>query len=229
MNETGKPNLKSFIWFLGLIWIVMIGISAVAWFYLPDGQKIPVHWGLDGKPDRYGGKLEGLGMMPLITGILIILFWAIPKIEPRKLNFEKSMKAYKVIVGLLMVLMFVIHASTIINALGVSFNLDRVVFLAVGVLFIGIGNVMGKIRSNFFMGIRTPWTLSSELSWRKTHRLGGWLFVSMGLIVIAAGFVQQKLFSIVMLVGIISIVVVLFVYSYLIWKKDPNKQKKGVE
>jgi uncharacterized membrane protein len=229
MNENTQPNLKSTLFYLLLLWTAMILLSAVAWSVLPADQQIPVHWGLDGKPDRYGGKLEGLGLMPGIAGFLLLLFWAIPKIEPRRLNLEKSLKAYKIIIGLLMTILCVIHAGTVFSCMGYAIDLNRIVTLSVGVMFIGIGNVMGKIRSNFFMGIRTPWTLSSELSWRKTHRLGGWLFVGLGLFMLLAGFIQHKLVFGFLMVGIIAMVVVLFVYSYLVWKKDPDRQKTDVK
>ena len=178
--ETPKLNMKPILWSgIGAL-IAMLCLSAYAWPKIPAGTLIPVHWGADGQPNGYGSKLEGLFMMPIIYAVLFVFFLILPKIEPRKVNFANSFKAYNVIILALIGVMLVIHTATVLIALGVHLDINKIVVVTIGILFIMIGNVMGKIRSNFFMGIRTPWTLSSELSWRKTHRLGGWLFVMVG-------------------------------------------------
>ncbi|MCB0026848.1 MAG: SdpI family protein, partial [Anaerolineales bacterium] len=107
------------------------------------------------------------------------LIAAIPFIEPRRSNLAMSRTAYVALWAVLLFYFLVLHVILVINALHeagvVAFNLDvgRLVPISVGVLFVVIGNYLGKIRSNYMMGIRTPWTLASDLAWDKTHRLGG--------------------------------------------------------
>ena len=116
----------------------------------------------------------------------------------------------------------------VLAAVGSPLDVNLVLSVATGLLFIVIGNVLGKVRSNFMFGVRTPWTLSSDLSWNKTHRLVGRLFVLLGLATIVVGVVGgTTAFVVVLLGGIGVVLVVAFVYSYQVWKSDPAKLKIG--
>lgn len=226
-NET-RLNLKPLLLICGIVIFLMFMLTTWAWFHIPADQKIPVHWGIDGKVDGYGSKFEGLFLMPLITCGLVILFAFLPYIEPRKLNLTQSKKAYTAIIFSLLGLMSAMHIIMVFSGLGYQIAVDRLIPTAIGILFVVIGNYMGKVRSNFFMGIRTPWTLSSELSWSKTHRLGGRLFVLQGFIMILVASLGYPRFSfIIIIAGAILLVLVTFIYSYIVWKNDPNKQSTG--
>lgn len=227
-NELGKFNLKPILWTGTLVVILMLLFSVYAWKNVPEGQKIPVHWGVDGQPDRYGTKLEGFFLMPAICLGLVGLFCGIPYIEPRQFNLAASRKAYTTIIVSCLLFMAVIHGVTILAAFGKKVEMNIIVPIGLGLLFLVIGNFMGKIRSNFFCGIRTPWTLSSELSWNKTHRLGGKLFMGLGLLLMFTPFFARDNFPVwLILGGVIGMIVIVFVYSYLVWKNDPNKQATG--
>ncbi len=106
---------------------------------------------------------------------------------------------------------------------GIQLDVSTVVPILVGGLFVVLGSVVGRIRPNWFVGIRTPWTLSSELSWTKTHRLGGRLFVLMGIALLASGFVGSAWGLLFDLAVVTGCVLWLFVYSYLVWRADPEK------
>jgi uncharacterized membrane protein len=93
----------------------------------------------------------------------------------------------------------------------------------VGVLMLGIGAVLGKIRPNWFVGIRTPWTMSSKQAWVKTHRLGGFMFIALGLLFIVTGLVDVRWSSYLTIGGILTVVVILTAYSYWVWRSDPEK------
>jgi uncharacterized membrane protein len=95
--------------------------------------------------------------------------------------------------------------------------------LAVGALFIVLGNSMGKLRPTWFVGIRTPWTLSSAYSWNRTHRLGGWAFIGIGLMMMATCIVAQSCFVTLTVVFTAAVLIALVVYSYLTWKRDPDR------
>jgi uncharacterized membrane protein len=212
---------------LGLVAAMFI-VSAWAWSQLPPGAQIPIHWGIDGQANGYAPKEVGLLFVPLIAIALTLLFAGIPRIEPRRANLVRSGHAYvSVWIGVLGLLL-IVHVITTLAALGHSVAITAWVLGAVGVLFVVIGNVLGKVRSNFFFGIRTPWTLSSDLSWNRTHRLGGRLFVAFGLVMVITGlFGATGLATAVLIGGIIAIVVVLMVYSYMVWRDDPNHTSFG--
>jgi uncharacterized membrane protein len=208
----------------------MVALSLWVWGNIPE-QPIPVHFDLFGQPDRYGSKFEGLLLLPLVAIACNLLLVILPRIEPRSEHLLRSSTAYGAIWIATISFLAVIHGGAIAVILGQSPRLSATAIeMAVGVLLMIMGNYMAKIRSNFFFGIRTPWTLSSEKSWHKSHRLGGWLLFGLGLACTGAAIAGQSiLFLGLVLGGTIGITLILVVYSYLIWKKDPDKRSLGHE
>ena len=96
--------------------------------------------------------------------------------------------------------------------------------MLVGSLFVLMGGLMGKIRPNWFVGIRTPWTLTSKVAWVRTHRLGGWLFLAQGLLFILSGALRFAAFHYLVITTMFVVIVTLFAYSYVVWRADPEKQ-----
>lgn len=195
--------------------------AALLWQAAPE--RIPVHWNIAGEVDRYGGKLEGLLGIPAMTLGLYLLLRYLPLLDPGYANYRRFAKAYTVIRVLLVLFMAAIYGVILAATFGRPVAVSIVVPLLVGVLFVVLGNFMGKIRPNWFVGVRTPWTLSSKLSWTKTHRLAGWLFIAMGIVLAASGFVRQgwAVFGAFGFLG--ACVVWMIVYSYLVWRKDPDR------
>ena len=150
----------------------------------------------------------------------------IAKIEPRIQNLKQSTKAFTVVsicVGGILLLM---HTVTVTVASGLEINATTVVAAAIGVLFVVTGNYMVKIRSNFSFGVRTPWTLSSELSWNKTNRLAGKFLMALGLLTLILAFTTTSLFLICVCGGLLLLIVAWScVYSYHIWRNDPQSQQ----
>lgn len=215
-----------------VICLIVLGLMLVAsWWVdqqLPADARIPVHWNIKGEVDRYGSKFEGLYMIPGLTAVMIILFALIPLIEPRRRHLQLSMKAYRIMITAIIVFMGCIHGLVLWSSAGKMLDIGRLVVLGIGVLFILLGNYLGKVRSNFFVGVRTPWTLSSELSWTKTHRLTGWLFFVFGLVLLVnAAFWHPKLAFIIMICGVVICSLGSMVYSYFVWRKDPNRQVRS--
>ena len=212
--------------FSAIVVAAMTILSAWAWLSLPADALVPIHWGADGQVNGWAPKTIGLFLLPFITAGVAALFWAIPVIEPRRANIVKSGQAYAAIWVAIVVLLAVIDVVTVAVALGVTLDMTLVVFVAVGGLFIVIGNYLPKVRSNYLVGIRTPWTLTSEASWTRTHRVGGRLFVIEGIVFILAGLLRPapEALIVVLLGGIGVMLVFVFAYSYQVWKTDPEKR-----
>jgi len=228
MEERMKNEMKrgKMIWFSVIIILMMFGFSAWVGTQLPDDSRIPTHWNARGEVDGYSSKTMGLFMTPGIMAGLCALMALLPFITPRKENLWKSIKVYKICWACTLLFMLAIHTVALLATLGASVSMPLVVNVGIGVLFIMIGNWLGKVRSNFIMGVRTPWTLSSELSWNKTHRLSGKLFVGIGLAMLIMGlfFSTHPATVAIMLVGVCLLVVVPFAYSWWVWKNDPNRK-----
>jgi uncharacterized membrane protein len=205
-------------------WFVMAAMfaaSAWAWSQLPD--RIPVHWNLQGEVDGWGSKFTGLLLLPMTAVGMYLLMLVVPLLDPGRENYRNFAKAFNVIRVLLVLYLSLIHWATLAAAFGRSVNMSTVLFLAIGILFVVLGNLMGKIRPNWLVGVRTPWTLSSRLSWDKTHRLSRWVFILMGLLfVVAAIWPLTPVFAVVFVIDALGLVW-LVVYSYLVYRGDPHR------
>ncbi len=216
-----KFDYKGILIFSGVIFLLALLVTTYAWGIVPEDAQIPFHWNIQGEVDNYASKpvglLMSLGMIVFITLLLAV----VPRIEPRLDNLQQSQKAYKTLWGGVLVMMLALHLITISAALGYEENVPMLMAFLMGALFMAIGNYLGKIRSNFMFGIRTPWTLSSELSWNKTHRLGGWLFFVTGLLTFLSGFYLSGALTFgILFGGLFLSLPLLFGYSYWVWKQD---------
>jgi uncharacterized membrane protein len=204
-----------------LIIAAMFAVAAWSWPQLPD--RLPVHWNLQGQVDRWGGKFEGLLVLPIITLGLYLLMILVPLVDPGRGNYRNFANAFNIIRMALVLFLVLLYAVTILAAFGRQPDMTTVMLVAIGVLFIVFGNVMPKIRPNWFVGVRTPWTLSSKLSWDKTHRLAGWLFVFMGALFLVLVIVPNGwMFAVILTIDAIC-VVWLMIYSYLVYRRDPHR------
>ncbi|MDH5242538.1 MAG: SdpI family protein [Chloroflexota bacterium] len=204
----------------------MFLISAWAWLQLPADAQVPIHWGPDGQPDGWADKTVGLLLLPFLASGVAALLAIIPRIEPRRTNIERSGKAYGAIWIGVMALLGGLHVLAVSVAMGAAVDITRLLFVGMGVLFIVIGNYLPKVRSNYMAGIRTPWTLTSEVAWTKTHRLGGWLFVIEGIVFLVLGLAGTTgtLLITAVIGGLLVLVGVTFAYSYFVWKADPERR-----
>ena len=220
-------NLRKLLGLTAVTLLLMLLISAWAWGQIPADAQVPVHWNAAGEVDRYGGKVEGLLLSPIITAGLMVLVAFITRIEPRRGNFLQSEKAFTMFWYVLLLFFLMLHVTTTGIALGYNIPLPLVIGVGIGLMFIVLGNFMGKIRSTYTFGIRTPWTLDSDLSWNKTHRLGGKLFMATGVLVLLTAVLGSSILMFWVLMGGILITVgVSMVYSYIVWKNDPDAQAR---
>jgi uncharacterized membrane protein len=205
--------------------VLTIEAAVSAWTFMlvdPDTQ-VPVHWGLDGRPDGYSSAAAAMLFTPAITLVTGLVLAFIPRFDPRRTNLERSATAYRWICGSVLVLLGVVHVLVAATAQGASIDMASYLGAAIGVMLIVMGNFLGKTRPNWFMGIRTPWTLSSERSWQRTHRLGGYLFVAWGALAAASAVLlpAQAAFW-VLLGGGAAVLLTVVAYSYVVWRADAD-------
>ncbi|MCP4438121.1 MAG: DUF1648 domain-containing protein [Aureispira sp.] len=168
--------------FLLLVLVIAPSIYAVLmWTKMPD--IVPVHWNLKGEVDGYGSRHMVLGLTAGLSIFIYALMALIPKLAVRKESFKQLGKTYfklRVILQLFFAMLSVVIVYSTMNSDTV--DIGMLITLCMAVFMILLGNYMGKFRPNYFMGIRTPWTLSNDTVWAKTHRLAGWMWVVGGLI-----------------------------------------------
>ncbi|MDI3092431.1 SdpI family protein [Priestia megaterium] len=199
-------------------------LTLVAWLialpHLP--ATMPIHWGANGEADGFATKINA---MILTVGIMVLIYFIIafvPRIDPRKENYKYFSKTYNILLNAVLLLFFFVNMSTILQGLGYNVPMSYIAPIMAGLVFIIIGNYLQRVRSNYFMGIRTPWTLSNETVWKKTHRLSGKLFFIGGLLILISAFLPDGYKSVIMWGSIVLCVAIPYLYSYLAYKKEMN-------
>jgi len=201
---------------LSLIAVALV-VGLVLYARLPD--PMPSHWNAAGEVDDYMPKFWGIFLMPIVTTVLVGLFLLIPQIDPLKANIAQFRDIFNWFIVAFVAYMLYIYALTLAASLGYSFNMTIMLIPVVGLLFIGVGYMMSKARRNFFIGIRTPWTLSSETVWDETHKLGSKMFMVGGVVTIVSAFLGEKGIWLLM-VAMLAAAFVPIVYSYILWKRE---------
>lgn len=200
--------------------IALVAAAFSVWAYprLPD--VVTTHWNFKGEPDGYSSRLLAAGLLPLFLAVLPLIFRVLPKIDPKGENYAKFSEAYWLIANTVVLFLAGVHVAVLLNAMGTPIDINLVVGLGVGLLLMVLGNYLGKVQPNWFMGVRTPWTLASDTVWRKTNRTAGWLFVLAGLIIAVSSFVPSIPTVTVMGVAIALAALIPVVQSYVLWKKE---------
>jgi len=200
-----------------VIILAAVAVSAYAYPLLP--ARIASHWGADGQANGTMGKFWGLFLLPLIMLLCAALFFVLPKVDPLKENIALFRKYYDAFIILLMLFFLYLHGATVAWNLGYRFNFSRILAPAFGVLWLSLGIMLPHLKRNWFIGIRTPWTLSSDRVWNATHRLGSTLFKVSGAAALAGIFFAD--ISIwLMLVPIIVSAIVPVIYSYVLYRNE---------
>lgn len=203
-----------------IISLVLIAAAAAVGLILspqlPD--PMPSHWNATGEVDGYTSKLWGIWLLPLMTLGITLLLAGVPYIDPLKANIEKFRGLYNAFIIGFVAYMLYIYTLTLAAALGAQFNMTYMLVPAVGLLFVGISFLIENAKRNFFIGIRTPWTLSSDEVWEKTHKLGAQTFRIGGALVIVSVFLGENgiwlLLPALLFAGLAPVV-----YSYFAWRK----------
>lgn len=199
--------------------IILLSFVLGAYLFPQMPEKMASHWNIKNQVDGYMSKLWGLFLMPLISVGMFLLFFLIPRIDPLKNNIEKFRKYFDNFIILIIIFLFYIHLLTIFWNMGLRFNMGQLMMPAMAMLFYFCGALIEKTKRNWFIGIKTPWTLSSDRVWDKTHQLGGKLFKAVGIITFfGVIFPNYAFFLIIFPVIIVTIYTI--IYSYLEYRKE---------
>lgn len=205
-------------------WLLLAAMFALsAWSWADAPARIPVHWNLHGQVDRYGGRFEGVFGPPFEALGLYLLLLVLPRIDPGRANYPSFAAAYSVVRFGVLALFAALHGIVQLSAHGRPIHVDTWVPLLIGAMFVVLGNLFGKLRPNWFIGIRTPWTLSSKIAWTRTHRAGGWFFILLGVLLGAFAVVREDWMLWLVIGTGVAGVAGLTLYSYILWRGDPDK------
>lgn len=203
--------------------ITAVTLALGLWGYLSlDGSaQVPVHWNIEGEVDRTSSPLGALLPIPLIQIFVIGIFSALRFIEPCKENLQKSGKAVTATATAIAAFLGLVELGLVLEARGYDVMTGNYLLFVMGLFFAVLGNYLSKLRSGFFMGIRTPWTLSSDHVWNRTHRLGGRLFVISGTLIAVIALVMPSVIALQLMIGIIFITALVPVgYSWWLWRAE---------
>jgi uncharacterized membrane protein len=181
-------------------------------------QEMVTHWGISGESNGSMSRFWGLFLLPFMTIVIALLLIIVPKIDPLKKNIQGFGEYYQGFILLFILFMLAIQSQIILWNLGFKISMNIILPVLFGVLFFCIGILLEHSKRNWFIGIRTPWTLSSDKVWDKTHKLGGKLFKLSGIISVI-GILFQKYAFFFVLVPAILFSIFLVVYSYFIYRK----------
>lgn len=209
-------EVKKEIW----IWAIMVLPIAYLYYVWPTlPETVPTHFGIDGKPNGWSSKTSFMYMVPGLVVGMYVLFTIIPLIDPKgRLNGMGG--KYFLLKLLLMLFMSGLSFFIIQSALSTTIMSEKILMMGVGALFVFLGNYMQTVKPNYFIGIRTPWTLESETVWRNTHALGGKLYLVAGLLTMILPFVLKDAFYPVFLGVVLTASFIPIIYSFVLFRKE---------
>jgi uncharacterized membrane protein len=207
-----------------ILGVIILSFIIGAYFYPQMPDRMASHWNVQGEVDSYMSKFWGLFLMPIVSIGLLLLFILIPKIDPLKENIEKFRKYFDDFMVLMIVFLFYIYVLTLAWNIGLRFDMGQAIIPAMGLLFYYVGTLLVNTKRNWFIGIKTPWTLSSDKVWEETHRVGGKLFKLAGIITILGLFFLKWLLWFVV-VPVILFAFYTFIYSYFVYQKELKLNK----
>ena len=205
-----------------VVLVLIIGATlagALLWNQLPD--PMASHWDVNDQVNGYMSKFWGVYLMPLVTIGMFLIFLVIPNIDPLKANIAQFRETFNLFIAFMVGFMVYIHVLTLRWNLGyTNLGIGKAMLPAMGLLFFIIGSMLRKAKRNWFIGIRTPWTLSSDHVWNETHRLGGILFMVSGVIAVIGGFFGGMVAFWSIMIPVFGTSIFLVVYSYVLYQKE---------
>lgn len=202
---------------ISLLIIALVFVSGWLVYSQMPGPMI-THWNAQGQPDGYSSKTTAMVLMPLMMLFTSALLFGVPLIDPLRKNIESFRGIYNQTILVVNGFLLVVHVVSLAWNMGWRININVVMLVAVGLMLFLLGRLMSHARRNYFFGIRTPWTLSSDLVWEKTHRFGGKVFQVAGGALLLGALIPDAAFAVIMLV-VLGSALVPVVYSYVVWRQ----------
>ena len=179
---------------------------------------------MSGEANGFSSRELGAWLMPMIMFGVWVFMRVLPRLDPLRENYKRFENTYLAIITIVLVFLGLLHVMVLGIALGWPISMGRVVPLMLGALFVALGLLLPRAQRNWFVGIRTPWTLSSDKVWERTHKLGGWLFVAAGLVLMLASFARPDALMPVLVATITIASGVPLIYSLVLYL---NEKKSG--
>lgn len=211
-----KINKKLLILTTLMIFLPIL-FGLLNWNELPE--QIPTHWGIDGTPDGYSSKVFAVFVLPAILALIHIVCCFGYKLDPKSHNY--SDKLFAVVLWLCPAISIICSYMTYAYALGNEVNVPQITTSLMGFVFVIVGNYMPKVKQNYTMGIKLPWTLNDEDNWYKTHRLAGTVWLLSGIITVICSFLG--LYAVILIVMMLAILIPT-IYSYMLYKKQEKSK-----
>lgn len=217
MTSPIKPTWKSEI-----VPAVLVLVAAVSsfFFYAHFPERVVMHWNFKGQADGYSGRVAGAFAIPALAAAMYLMLLGLPYLDPKRDRYAEFAKVYHIFKAVILAVIVAIYLAASFFNLGFPVKIGLFVPLLIGLLFILMGNYMGKIKNNWFMGIRTPWTLSSENVWNKTHRFGGRAFMLFGLLLAISPWLPETAAMVAFVAGLLLVAVGTMAYSYLLYVRE---------
>ena len=221
MSSPIKTSLRTEWFSLSLL---VLSLVLAVYFYQNFPVSVATHWGINGEANGYSGPLGAAFMLPAILIIIYLVFLFMPYIDPKKDQYAAFASVYHNFKDLIIAFLFIVYFLTGMNGLGYRVDIGFYMPIMVGVLFIFNGLLMRQVKSNWFMGVRTPWTMSSDTVWEKTNKLSSWVFAVSGLLIAATVLVAAQAKTILFILAITFMVLALPIYSYILYSREKNKK-----
>ena len=205
-------------WSPAVLIVATLAFSAAMYNTLPE--RMVIHWSASGEPNGYASRAFGAFFLPAIALGIWGLLSVVPKIDPRGRNIEQFRDSYEILVVAVIGLLCLLHVGVVGSARGWPIRIERLAPVGIGALFLILGVLLPRFRSNFFLGIRTPWTLSSETVWARTHRVGGYAMAAMGILFASAGLVGSERWFWIVMAGSVALALGVLVFSYVAWRQE---------
>ncbi len=219
MSNPIKPTFKSEAFPIA---VIIISFAASFYFYAHFPEKVPSHWNFKGEVDGWSSRAFGAFFLPCLLIGMHLMFLALPYVDPKKERYADFRKVYHFFKAYIIFFLAAIYFIASLNGLGYGIPIDFWTPFLIGLLFIIMGNYMSKIKMNWFVGIRTPWTLTSETVWNKTHRFGGKAFIAGGILMMIQGWLPVSWRMPVFILLMLMILAGTVGYSYWAYKKYEN-------
>jgi uncharacterized membrane protein len=210
---TVNKRIMIFVWALV---VLAFAISAFAYPSVPD--RVASHWNTRGEVDGTMGRFWGVFFLPLLLAGLVVLLTVVPSIDPLKANIAQFRRYYDQFILVFAIFMLLVHLQVILWNLGVEISPNLIMPIGIAMLFFYLGIMLRHVKRNFFIGIRTPWTLSSDAVWEQTHQLGGRLFQAAGVLALLGAFFPNHAWLFVLAPTIVAALVSM-AYSYAVYRK----------